>query len=145
MKNSDIILLTNAGIQLATAHDAEPEYKYALFILRKEIDTAAMSIIEKDKALMKECGIEDGKKYQTTSPEVQEHAKLYEKLMSDETPISGIKTVPYEVWCEMQKENRDKELKGRKMDILSGKVEIILEGIFWEHPKARTEKAQKRR
>lgn len=128
----DIVTLQNQGLQLATAHDADPAHAYKLFKLRKAVDKAFAALAEQEKALSEECGIERGKK-----PSEEASKKFYElqkALMKDDTPLEGIKTVPYDVWIELQKENRAKEFNGKKLDVLSGAVELILEDVFWTAP-----------
>lgn len=132
MKNQDIVTLQHLGIQLATAHDADSAHAYKLFKLRKAVDKAFKSIAEQEDALRTECGIEDGKK---PSEEVsKKFIELHKALMKDDTPLEGIRTVPYQVWIELQKENRAKDVNGKKIDVLSGSVELILEDVFWTAP-----------
>lgn len=132
MKNMDIVTLQNQGLQLATAHDADPAHAYKLFKLRKAVDKAYNNLAEQEEALRTECGIERGKK-----PSEEASKKFYElqkALMKDDSPLEGIKAVPYDVWIQLQKENRAKEFNGKKIDVLSGAVELILEDVFWTAP-----------
>lgn len=132
MKNMDIVTLQNQGLQLATAHDADPAHAYKLFKLRKAVDKAYNNLAEQEEALRTECGIERGKK-----PSEDASKKFYElqkALMKDDSPLEGIKAVPYDVWIQLQKENRAKEFNGKKIDVLSGVVELILEDVFWTAP-----------
>lgn len=134
MRNSDIVFLQQNGIQLATAHDITPAHSYKFFKLRKAVDKAFNDIVEKERELLKECNIEQDK--QPKEEDAKKFIGLKAALMEDDTPLEGIKAVPYDVWAALQKENKAKEIPNsdKTIDILSGRTEMILEDIFWKAP-----------
>ncbi len=147
MKYSEIITLVNGSIINATAHDADSSHAYKFLKLRKKVDSLFNEYIEKEKSLMKECGLEEGKKIEDNDRDkAKRYFEMRKELLDEEVVLDGIKTVPYDVWVELQRENRAKTVKkrvfvnGKEMerdevvDILSGKVELLLEDIFWKAP-----------
>ena len=154
MKRQDIILLTNLGIQAVTAHTLDAAHAYKVVKFRKAVQ-AALDAYNKDKeAILKDAGIEDGNAFDDelnklrqisdrTADEslrlkmmedtLKRFAELHRALLDDEVTLD-CKTMPYAEWHKLQVENKDKEINGRKMDILSGYVEDILEGVLWETP-----------
>jgi hypothetical protein len=54
--------------------------------------------------------------------------------MMDEEVTLDCKTLPYTEWHKLQNENKDKDVNGRKTDVLSGYVEDLLEGVLWTAP-----------
>ena len=55
-------------------------------------------------------------------------------MLAEEVTLTA-KTMPYEVWHQLQVENSKKVIDGKEVDILSGYVEDLLEGVLWEAPK----------
>lgn len=133
MKYSEIITLVNGGLINATAHDADSSYAYKFLKLRKKVDSLFNEYVEKEKALLKECGLEEGKKIEDEA-KAKRYLEMRKELLDEEVTLDGIKTVPYEVWVELQRENRAKKVNDKEVDILSGKVELLLEDVFWKAP-----------
>lgn len=160
MKKLDIITLVNCGVLNMTAHNLKPAHAYKAFKLKREIEKAFNDIQEEQKSIREENGVTeelDNKiqkiidkiniKIKVSEDERQEMlaynektrrvTSLLEKAAEGDVNID-VKTIPYEDWRQLQDENRDKEINGRHYDVLGGKAEIILEGIFWEEPKDET-------
>ena len=158
MKNYEVITLVNAGVLQTTAHDIAPSHAYKLYKLKKALEKALSAIQESEKGLVKDAGIEDPQAFdergrelakikadELTEEQKAERKEREEKLSKmgelrkalyeDEAALEGLKTVPYDVWFTLQKENRAVRVGGQETDVLSGAAESILEGVFWEAPK----------
>lgn len=158
MKNYEVITLVNAGVLQTTAHDVAPAHAYKLYKLKKALEKALAAIQESEKGLVKDAGIEDaqafddrGRELAKMKPEelteeqkaekrereakLSKMGELRRALYEDEAALEGLKTVPYDVWFALQKENRAVKAGGQETDVLTGAVESILEGVFWEAPK----------
>lgn len=164
MKNIDIIRLQQGGLQQASAHDVSPAHAYKLSKLKREVQKAFDELVEREKDLMKDCDIEDygkdrerlrdmkkrmsalsaeeKKEFDALHDRLEHYDKMHEELMNDDTPLSGVKTMPYEDWHRLQAENRAKSLVlqagGRRfsqtVDIFTGELEFILEDVLWRAP-----------
>lgn len=153
MKKSDIINLVEAGILFVSAHELSSEHAYKVFMLKREIEKAHKLITEETEAILKEVGITDELQQKLSIIEKKQRAR--EPLTSEEQNLSletiiiqskannlikqlnkeevslKVKTVPYETWRELQKENRTKDVKGKQCDLLGGPAETLLADIFW--------------
>lgn len=139
MRNSDIIYLQLNGLQAVTAHTLQAADAYKTFKLKKAVDNAFNAIVEAEKRLMAEHGIERGKQ-----PKDEAAAERYigerNALLEDDTPLDGVRTVSYRTWLALQRENREKvspdadDGGSRTLDLLAGKTEMILENVFWTAP-----------
>ncbi len=154
MKKSDIIILSNFGVGLITNHNIPVEHAYKVVKFRKALTSALESIGKDEEALRKDTGIEDAKAFddelknlrekisrtdeeQARLDEMEAQLKRFVELrneMLNEDVDLNIKTMPYEAWHALQKENCEREINGKKADILSGYVEDLLEGVLWEAP-----------
>ena len=157
MKNYEVVTLVNAGVLQATAHEVAPAHAYKLYKLKKALEKALSAIQDAEKGLVKDAGIEDAQAFDDRGRELakvkeeerkeeqkaeaeERNAKLLKfselrkALYEDEAQIEGLKTVPYEVWFALQKENRAAKVNGQESDIFSGPAESILEGVFWTEP-----------
>lgn len=153
MRKSDIINLVEAGILFISAHDLSSEHAYKVFVLKREIEKAHKAITEETEAILKEVGFTEDLQQKLTAIEKKKKAKepltaeeqnltyetiiiqskannLIKQLNREEVSLS-LKTIPYETWRELQKENRSKDVKGRQLDILGGPAETLLADIFW--------------
>ena len=157
MKNYEVVTLINAGVLQATAHDVAPAHAYKLYKLKKALEKTLSAIQDAEKGLVKDAGIEDAQAFDERGRELakvkederteaqkaemeERNAKLVKvgelrkALYEDEAQIEGLKTVPYDVWFALQKENRAVKVNGQEADIFSGPAESILEGVFWDAP-----------
>lgn len=53
----------------------------------------------------------------------------------------GIKSLPFDVWRQLQDENKEKGKDG--IDLLGGAAELYLEGVFWIPPSEKEVKESK--
>lgn len=152
MKKQTLIVLANAGIQSMTNHSLDTAQAYKVVKFRKAFNAAIDAIAEDQKALLKESGIgEDTQSFNKEMDELrkanrtpEQEAKLKEmeaqlkrynemnlELLKEEVTLD-CKAMPYEDWRKLQNEN--KEVGDKKVDLLSGYVEDVLEGILWTAP-----------
>lgn len=146
LKNYQIIALANAGVLSSTNHDVDIKDAYKVFKFRKAISKALSAIQEAEKALLEECGIGDPNAFneQLHTAEGEELAEMRKKvesynaqhadLYNDDADLGDIKTISYESWFALQKENSAKEINGNTFDIFSGGVEEMLENVLWVAP-----------
>lgn len=59
--------------------------------------------------------------------------ELRAELLNEEATLD-CKTMPYDEWHKLQVENADKEMNGKKVDLLPAYVEDALEGVLWVAP-----------
>ncbi len=152
MKKQTIIVLANAGIAAMTNHSLDTAQAYKVVKFRKAFNAALDAIAEDQKALLKESGIgEDTQSFNKEMDELrkanrtpEQEAKLKEmeaqlkrynemngELIKEEVTLD-CKAMPYEDWRKLQNEN--KEVGDKKVDLLSGYVEDVLEGVLWVAP-----------
>lgn len=153
MKKQTIIMLANAGVQSITNHTLDASQAYKVVKFRKAFNAALEAIGEDEKALLKEAGIEDApsfnkeldglrkvwsespekeKKYKEMTEKVKRYNELHAEMLQEEVTLD-CKALPYEEWHKLQNEN--KEVGDKKIDLLAGWVEDMLEGVLWEAPK----------
>jgi len=156
MKNSEIIALVNNGAAAFTNYSLSPAHAYKAFKFKKVLKKAFDSIAANEQELPKEAGIEDSKAFddkfkelreienptEEQKKELEECKAKYEKfidlrqqLLNDDTPLEGIKTLPYEEWFSLRYENKALKLaNGREVEVFPDWAEEILEGVLWEAP-----------
>lgn len=153
MKKQTIIVLANAGIAAMTNHSLDTAQAYKVVKFRKAFNAALDAIAEDQKALLKEAGIEDSVAFNQEMDELckanrtpEQDAKLKEmeakvkrynemnlELLKEEVTLD-CKAMPYEDWRKLQVENSEKEMNGKKVDLLPAFVEDALEGVLWVAP-----------
>lgn len=151
MKKQTLIVLANAGIQSITNHTLDAAQAYKVVKFRKAFNAAIDAIAEDEKALLKEAGIEDAQsfnkeledlrkadrtpeqeeKFKEMTEKVARYNELHAEMLQEEVTLD-CKALPYAEWHKLQNEN--KEMGERKLDLLSGYVEDVLEGILWAAP-----------
>ncbi len=151
MKKQTIIMLANAGVQSITNHTLDAAQAYKVVKFRKAFNAALEAISEDEKGLLKEAGIEDAPsfnkeldelrkanrtpeqedKYKEMTEKVKRYNELHAEMLQEEVTLD-CKALPYEEWHKLQNEN--KEVGDKKVDLLSGFVEDMLEGILWTAP-----------
>lgn len=152
MKKQTIIMLANAGVQSITNHTLDASQAYKVVKFRKAFNAALDAISEDEKGLLKEAGIEDAPsfnkeldelrkanrtpeqedKYKEMTEKVNRYNELHAEMLQEEVTLD-CKTMPYDAWHKLQCEN-EKEFNGKKVDILSGIVEDMLENVLWTAP-----------
>ena len=152
LKNSVIIALVQQGISATTAHEVPVKDAYKAFRFKNAVEKANKAIDEKRPGLIKEAGIEDGQKVddrikelraikepteeqQKELEEMVEKLKkfneLYTELLKDESELEGVKTMPYESYHALAKENKDVNKNLDIFEVFAGE----LEGVLWVAPK----------
>jgi hypothetical protein len=152
MKKSDLLTLARIGVQNITNHSLDPAHAYKVVKFRKELNAALEALGKDEEALRKDAGIEDAaafddelKALRDNNERTEEQNKRLEEMeaqlkrfidlrveMLKEEAVIDCKTMPYAEWHKLQNENR--EFGPQKLDILSGYVEDILEGVLWAAP-----------
>lgn len=155
MKNIEIVTLANLGVLEISNHALETAHAYKVFKFKKALRDAAQRIAEADKELVKECGVDDPQAFDAElvrlrkiekpsdsdraalaakEKTLQTLAKMRDELNGDECTLDGVKALPYGEWKKLQDENKEHEVNGRKVDLLTGYVEMALEGVLWTAP-----------
>lgn len=127
IKNNVILALANVGGQNITASTISAEHAYKVIKFRRAISKAFEEIVAKEKELIKDCELEigDGGKLSGKNEDIKRFGEIRQKLYEDESDLGDIKTVPFEAWHEIKKENKS---------LQNAFIEDSLEGIIWEAP-----------
>lgn len=146
MKNADIVALMNGGIQNITSVTLPSSQAYKVYKFKRAIEMAYNSIVDSQKGILKQVGIEDLQEFQKRHKELsdikertsEEQAeldslvkkdndagKLVQELYGDTTNLD-VKALPYEDWHNLQAENKDVKLLTY--------LEPMLEGVLWTAP-----------
>lgn len=64
---------------------------------------------------------------------VKRYNEMNLELLKEEVTLD-CKAMPYEDWRKLQVENSEKEMNGKKVDLLPAFVEDALEGVLWVAP-----------
>lgn len=156
MIKRDIITLRRHHFEAVTNHTLPVEHAYKVMKARRAFNATLVKVEDEIGACRKEAGIEgDGtafdkeraalgaaesrsqqqeKRFAELNAQFERFAGLREKVYEEPVTLEGVKTMPYEFWHALQRENAEKEVNGRRFDILSGEVEDILEGVLWGAP-----------
>lgn len=154
MKNHQIITLAGAGVSVSTNHTLSPAHGYKAFRFRKAVAEAMSKIQSEEAELLNECGINDPASFDARLVELRsmerdeaqemELKEMTEKLSSflamraslydTDVELHGVIPMPYDEWFKLQNENREKDFNGKMVDIFSGAVEDMLEGVLWVAP-----------
>lgn len=145
MKNIDILNLANTGVLAITANDLDAAQAYKVLKFKKAVRKAFEAIIESERDILKEAGIEDGQAFDKERNELRENGSNPERLAELDKQFSRFmdlrnnlykedveldcKVMPYEQFHILQKEN--KEVQGKPLNVF----EDVLEGVLWEEPK----------
>ena len=152
MKKSDLLFLAQIGVQNITNHSLDPAHAYKVVKFRKELNAALEALGKDEEALRKDAGIEDAQAFddelkalRDNNERTEEQNKKLDEMeaqlkrfvdlrveMLKEDAVIDCKAMPYAEWHKLQNEN--KEFGPQKLDILSGYVEDILEGVLWAAP-----------
>ena len=145
MKNIDILNLANTGVLAITANDLDAAQAYKVLKFKKAVRKAFEAIIESERDILKEAGIEDGQAFDKERNELRENGSNPERLAELDKQFSRFmelrnnlykedaeldcKVMPYEKFHILQKENKD--VQGKPLNVF----EDVLEGVLWEEPK----------
>lgn len=153
MKNKDIITLANCGALSITAHNIPAAHAYKVLKFKKSVRAAMLSFQDAERAIFSDCGVTDtanfNKRLNDLRGKLREEAEDTElagmektiaeiqglqKELKNEDVVLDVKTMPYDVWHELQNENKAVPFDELTRDVLSGEVEELLEGVLWEAP-----------
>lgn len=155
MKKGDIIILMRRGVAAATNHCLPAELAIKVVLLRRFVNDAYYQIVKDEDACREAAEIKDALAFDKERDALllknprteQEQARLAEmdaqlgrfqelkrEMLKQDVPAPDISPMSYEQWHALQRENAAKEIGDNKVDILSGRVEDLLEGILWEFP-----------
>lgn len=155
IKNFEVVNLMNMGLGHCTALTLEPAHAYKVGKFRRTVLAAFESIQEAQKAILKDVGIEDPQSFDKEANElfsienptseqkaqIEAKKKVYSdfnaqvgELYAEDAKLEGIKTIPFEQWQLLRKENAEKEIGNKKVEIFSNYTEDLLLGILWEEP-----------
>lgn len=146
MKTIDILNLANAGVFSVSANSLDAAHAYKVIKFKSAVRKAAAAIDEAQKELTKEAGIEDPQAFDKERSELIKSKanperlaelnaqfgrlmELRDKFYNDDVELEGVKTIPYDQFFALQKENKD--LEHKPLDAFAD----LLEGVLWEAPK----------
>lgn len=151
MKILDIIIICNSGIQNITCDTLPASSRYKILKLKNVLSKAFEKIQSLEKNLLEASGIQDmqsfeseikelrekksrtieeDEKYKEMSDKMDDYLKVRTEMLNDTMALDDIRTISYEDWHNLRKENRPKDDK----EILSNYIEDVLKGVFWEEP-----------
>lgn len=151
MKILDIIIICNSGIQNITCDTLPASSRYKILKLKNILSKAFEKIQSLEKNLLEASGIQDmqsfeseikelrekksrtteeDEKYKEMSDKMDDYLKVRTEMLNDTMALDDIRTISYEDWHNLRKENRPKDDK----EILSNYIEDVLKGVFWEEP-----------
>lgn len=144
MKTIDILNLANAGILSITANDLDAAHAYKVLKFKKAVKKAFESIMESEREILKEAGIEDAVAFDKERKELIESGSNPKRLEEMNKQLSRVlelrsnlykeeveldcKALPFEQFHALQQENKDLERKPLNA------FEDLLEGVLWETP-----------
>ena len=151
MKKATLYNLAQFGVGNITNHTLSPANAYKVVKFRKELVAALEALSKDEEALRKDAGIEDPQAFDKELQELRESKfdpkrleemegilkrfiELRAELLNEEVTLD-CKAMPYDEWHKLQVENADKEMNGKKVDLLPAFVEDALEGVLWVAPK----------
>lgn len=126
LKNNIIVALVNMGGTALTASTINVADAYKVIKFRRSLKKAFDDIADKERDILKDLGIEvgEGGKLSGDEEKIKRFSELQKALYEDQSEIES-KTMPYETWHELQKENKP---------LQNPLIEDALEGILWEAP-----------
>jgi len=143
LKIKDIIVLFNNGICDTTEHDVPVADAYKASKFRRELRKAFDEVAERERALAKDAGFEIGKISEATEEQRKRFHELQAEMLADEIELPGVKTMSYESYHILAKENRQTPVilpgpgKEEERTIIVDpfrNCEEILEGVLWVAP-----------
>lgn len=153
MKNLDILIMINSGVNNITNYDLSAANAYKVMKFRNILVKKYEEIQEKERQILNDANIDDpqafDERYKTlnetenrTDEQNAELADLNSKynawikartdMLNTDVELEGVKTISFEDWHALRKENRPKDEK--TTDPLNNYVESILENVLWKAP-----------
>jgi len=152
MKNQDIITLVGNGILAVTAHDIPAAHAYKVLRFKKAVREAFANIQAAEKEMFSEMGIDNTSAFNARLKELRETlgddtdeldemenqvarvSELQAELRNEDVALDGVKPMPYDIWHDLQNENKAVSFADGKKDLLTGWTEDVLENILWVAP-----------
>lgn len=149
MKNIDVYFMVNSGTLNITNHELDPKSAYKIVKFRNALNKALDKIQELEKSMLKDCDIEDAqalnkemeelrknnngtpeenKKLAELEEKTVKYNKLRSEMLEEEVNLDGVKTISYEDWHTLRKENKPK--KDGDTDPLNNYIESVLENVL---------------
>ena len=153
MKNLDILIMINSGVNNITSYDLSAANAYKVMKFRNVVVKKYDEIQEKERQILSDVGISDPQAFDDhykvlretetrTDEENSELSKMNEMynawikartdMLNADIELDGVKTISYDDWHNLRKENRPKNEKD--VDPLNNYVESILENVLWKAP-----------
>ena len=144
MKNEIIVALVEKGVGTTTSLTLDSKDAYAHYKFKKWLDKTYSSIVESQRELLKEIGIEDTGAFVKRIQELisnesrtkEEEEELNEKIaldskagerlraiLSEDSEQFNGRKLSYDAWHKLMKENEC---------LASADIEYQLEGVLWE-------------
>jgi len=145
MKKKELLSLQRAGVFRITANNIDAAHAYKVLKFKKAGRKAFEELAESERAILEEVDIKepeafdkeraalaksgsDPSKLEQMNKKLDRLVELRKALYEEEVELEGVKTVPYDQFHELQKENA--EMPGKPLNVF----EDLLEGILWEVP-----------
>lgn len=127
LKNNIIVALVNNGALNITANGLDAGQAYKVIKFRRAIQKAFEALLEAEKAIIADCGLEIGEKgvLNGSDESKEKFGKLRTELYADEAEIGEVKSLPYADWHK---------LKGENKGLANAYIEDNLEGVLWTAP-----------
>lgn len=127
IKNNLLVILAQVGGLNITANNISAADAYKVIKFRRAVAKAFEALGEAEKAIIKDCGLEIAEKGELsgTDEAKAKFCKLQAELYNDEADLGDIKTITFESWHELKKENKA---------LANAYVEDNLEGVLWNAP-----------
>ena len=127
IKNNLLVILAQVGGLNITANNLSAADAYKVIKFRRAVAKAFEALGDAEKAIIKDCGLEIVEKGELngTDEAKAKFRKLQAELYNDEVDLGDIKTISFESWHELKKENKA---------LANAYVEDNLEGVLWNAP-----------
>ena len=150
----EVLALANAGVLNVSARTLSARGRYNVFDLKQRLRDALKSREEREKELIKECGIEDAAAFDARNAELRKKETLTEderkeldgnraKLetyfgqrteLDKDTVEMDVRPIGYEAWFALRDENARVKVGEEERDLIPDWAEAMLFGKFWTAP-----------
>ena len=153
MKNYDVIGMVQNGTLGITGFDLDAADSYKVVKFRTALQKAFKKIQELEEDTLKSLGItdpssvdnrvkelsakdslseEEKKELEDLQSKIKKFNETRAEMLNEEAVLENVKTMPYEQWHKLRKENRPKDES--TPDPLNNYTESLLENILWKAP-----------
>lgn len=150
----EVFALANAGMLSISARTLPARDRYNVFDLKQRLRDALKSREEREKELIKECGIEDAAAFDARNEELRKKETLTEderkeldgnraKLetylgqraeLDKDSVEMDVRPIGYEAWFALRDENARIKVGEEERDLIPDWAEAMLFGKFWTAP-----------